>query len=952
MSENPQLEVKDYKDTLNLPNTAFPMKGDGPRREPEIQKFWFENNVYQNVLEQRKKTNTGKFLLHDGPPYLSSGNIHIGTALNKILKDIVVKYKTLKGLYSPYVPGYDCHGLPIESAVSKDKKKDSADSVAMTPLEIRKQCTEFVLNNRKSQEEKFKRLGVLGDWNNAYMTIYPKFESQQLKLFGQMVDKGYIYRGLKPVYWCATCQTALAEAEIEYVENYKSPSIYASFPVEQLSLKAKKLEKFENLKVVVWTTTPWTIPGNLAVCLNANFDYSIIKSNVHGYLLLANDLLKSFSEKISEQVEVLERIKGIELEGTACRHPLYDRKSPIILGEHVTLETGTGCVHTAPGHGLEDFSIGHKYKLGILSPVSSKGLLTEEAGEDLKGLYAQKAGNQKVIELLDKVGALIKSEDYFHSYPHCWRSKTPIIFRATEQWFCSVEKFRDKALKEIDKVKWIPEVGKNRIYSMVESRTDWCISRQRIWGVPIPAFYCMNCNKTHLNKNIIDHISNIVEEAGSNIWWEKEAKELLPSGFKCDCGSSNFKKETDTMDVWFDSGSTHFAVVDQRDELKNISDVMYLEGSDQHRGWFQSSLLTSVAIKDKAPYTQVLTHGFVLDESGRKMSKSLGNVVDPEKVISEYGADILRLWVASTDYSTDMRIGQNMLKQLAEVYRNIRNTARFMLSNLYDFDLSKRLDYEKLWSVDKYALFLMEERINSIYQSFENYEFYKYYQILQNYCSVDLSSFYFDIVKDRLYTAGKDSISRRAVQTTLSYILESLLKVLLPVLPHLAEDIWRFMPYKIEDNLSVLSLKIKSDLTFNCKENTFSDFKTIRNLAYKALEIARANKKIGKSLEAKLHLYFDKKNEVQYNVINGFSKNELEAFFIVSQVEMHNLGEKYQAGSFEEYSMQEDNDCVVVVTKADGEKCPRCWKYATDIGQSSKHKTICLSCANAVDGLD
>ena len=548
---------------------------------------------------------------------------------------------------------------------------------------------------------------------------------------------------------------------------------------------------------------------------------------------------------------------------------------------------------------------------------------------------------------------MVSQADYYHSYPYCWRSKTPIIFRATEQWFCSVQKFRDKALAEIDKVKWIPPAGRNRIYSMVESRTDWCISRQRVWGVPIVAVYCSKCNKEHLNKQIIDSVASCVEKDGTNIWWEKDLSELLPKEYKCSCGSTDFKKETDIMDVWFDSGSTHYSVVDQREELKGIDDVMYLEGSDQHRGWFQSSLLTSVAINDKAPYKTVLTHGFVLDESGRKMSKSLGNVVDPEKVISEYGADILRLWVASTDYTSDMRIGQNMLKQLTEVYRNIRNTARFILSNLYDFDFNKnKVSCEKLWNIDKYALSMMHAKNILVSQAFDSYEFYRYYQILQNYCAVDLSSFYFDVIKDRLYTAGKDSVSRRATQTTLSYILEFLLQSLIPVLPHLAEDIWRFMPFKLNNLNSVLFLKSKPMLEIVEDENWISfDSMSIRNLANKALEIARAEKKIGKSLEAKLHIYFDK-HIVQYETMKKYPKYELEAIFIVSQVEIHNMGEGYTGGEYEEYSIVSDEDVTVVVTKADGAKCPRCWKCSTDIGQDQKHKSICVPCAKAVEGLD
>ncbi len=924
----------DYKNTLNLPQTDFPMKGDGPRREPEIQKFWAENKIYEKALENRKQSE--RFLLHDGPPYLSSGNIHIGTALNKILKDIVVKYKTLKGFYSPYVPGFDCHGLPIESAISKEQKKDGNKD--LSPLEIRNQCIEFVLKNKKSQEEKFKRLGVLGDWEHAYMTIDPKFEAAQLRLFGEMVDKGYIYRGLKPVFWCASCQTALAEAEVEYVENYKSPSIYVSFLVTKLSIAAKKLEKYKDLKIVIWTTTPWTIPGNMAVCLNKDFEYVVIKSSQFGYLLLARDLLSQFLEKLSEECEIIDSIKGSDLENSVYKHPLYERESLVILGDHVTLETGTGCVHTAPGHGLEDFAVGQKYKIKTISPVDSKGLLTEDAGETLKGLYAQKGGNQKVIELLAQCGALIYQEDYFHSYPHCWRSKTPIMFRATEQWFCSVKDFREQALSEIKKVKWIPAIGENRIYSMVESRTDWCISRQRVWGVPIPAFYCESCNKEHLNKALIEHISKLVEERGTNIWWELDSQGLLPSSYKCNCGSTSFRKETDIMDVWFDSGSTHYSVVDQKLSLydknqKGSPSEMYLEGSDQHRGWFQSSLLTSVAINGKAPYKSVLTHGFVLDENGRKMSKSLGNVVDPEKVISEYGADILRLWVASTDYSSDMKIGQTMFKQLAEIYRNIRNTTRFILGNLNDYDpVSSDISYEKLWNIDKYALHRLEEVKKEITNSFENYEFYKFYQILQNYCAVDLSSFYFDIVKDRLY-AGKKS-SRIAVQFVLKEILLSLVPMITPVMPHLAEDIWRHLPLKfikIVDSAVLLDWLQGNDRFKNDKlSSDFADLLSVRSAANNKLEALRKEGAIGKSVEAKLIINSD---NVKGELFSRY-KDELPIIFNVSNVEL---------------KQSLDADYLIDSLPADGSKCPRCWKHATDIGKHKKHLTICLPCAEAVE---
>ncbi len=942
-----QEETVNYKETICLPQTDFPMRGEGPKREPEIQKFWSKNNIYKKVVEHKKKNNIGSFLLHDGPPYLSSPNIHIGTALNKILKDIVVKYKTFSGFYAPYVPGFDCHGLPIESAISKSKKKD--ENQPISPVTLRKECTNFVMENRKSQEEKFKRLGVLGDWENAYMTIYPKFEAAQLELFGKMVDLEYIYRGLKPVYWCPSCQTALAEAEVEYVENYKSPSIYVGFEIINFAKEAIKLEKYKNLKAVIWTTTPWTLPGNLAVCLNELFTYVVIKSLNHGHLLVSKDLLPNFLKVINEEVEILETISGKDLENSICKHPFINRESKIILGDHVTLEAGTGCVHTAPGHGLEDFAVGQKYGLDPISPVDSKGLLTEEAGTDLKGLYVHKGANQRVIEIITNNGSLIAQEDYLHSYPHCWRSKTPIIFRATKQWFCSVKKFRDTALDEINKVKWIPEAGKNRIYSMVESRTDWCISRQRIWGVPIPAFYCNDCDELHLNKEIIDNISNSVKDNGSSIWWEKEAQDLLPKDYKCKCGNRNFRKETDTMDVWFDSGSTHYSVVKQNNDLKDIKDIMYLEGSDQHRGWFQSSLLTSVAISGKAPYKQVLTHGFVLDENGRKMSKSLGNVVDPEKVISEYGADILRLWVASTDYTSDMRIGQNMVKQLADVYRNIRNTIRFILGNLHDYNENTKIEYKDLWSIDKYALNRLQEIKEEVYKAYDSFEFYKLYQILQNYCSVDLSSFYFDIVKDRLYTGNP--VSRKSVQFVLKEIIDSILPILSPILPHLGEDTWSFIPKGINKEFeSVLfSNFIKINKEYLNKD-LVDDYKIIlqtKSVANKSLENARAEKKIGKSLEAKVYIYTAEESIL--NTLKQYEK-ELSTIFIVSQVELIKDKTEYEKLEQIALSFTNENNIRSAVLLADGEKCPRCWKSCTDIGKHkyTNHQTICENCAEAV----
>ena len=678
------------------------------------------------------------------------------------------------------------------------------------------------------------------------------------------------------------------------------------------------------------------------------------KSIKYGFFIIADGLLSSFNKTIGEDTEIVDKITGSELEYTVCQHPMYKRESIVVLGDHVTLETGTGCVHTAPGHGLEDYEISKKYNLEILSPVDAKGIFTSDAGEDLKGLFVHKAGNQKIIEKVLTSGSLIKQEDYFHSYPHCWRSNTPIIFRATKQWFCSVEKFKDQILKEIDNVKWIPEITRNRIYAMVESRSDWCISRQRVWGLPIPAFYCNSCNEVHLNNKIIQNLCPLVAQNGSNIWWEKEPNELLPKDYKCSCGGNIFIKEKDTMDVWFDSGVTHLAVVDKNLNLGPSPSEMYLEGSDQHRGWFQSSLITRVAMNSEAPYKSVLTHGFVLDENGRKMSKSLGNVIDPDKIVNHLGADILRLWASSVDYSSDMRIGEHMLQQLSEVYRNIRNTSRFLLGNLFDFNITTNyIQYEKLLKIDKYLLHKLEILKSQVTECFDSYQFYKYYQLIQNFCAVDLSSFYFDLVKDRLYTSGKNSVLRRSAQTVLSEIIQVLVRILIPVLPHLAEDIWKYIPGMIKSNEeSVLYLKWPSlnSLYKNVDlNNEFQNILLIKDLVYKALEIARQDKKIGKSVEAKIIL-FPKSKDI-YDLLKKYDV-ELPTIYIVSQVSVNDLNKKYDKNLVIEYSTIDSDICFIVVTKANGDKCPRCWKYSDSIGKNKKHLTICDLCAHAVEVID
>ncbi|HEY9868249.1 MAG TPA: isoleucine--tRNA ligase, partial [Candidatus Obscuribacterales bacterium] len=706
---------------VNLPQTDFPMRANSAVREVEIQRMWEERKVYEKNIEQRRGKE--KFVLHDGPPYLSSNKIHIGTALNKILKDIVTKYKAQHGFYSPYVPGYDSHGLPIENAVLKDVK---GGRHAFTPLELRRKCKEFALANLTGQEANFKRLGVWGDWEHPYITLDPKFEATQIRVFGKMAAKGYLYKGLKPVYWCANCETALAEAEVEYAEH-SSDSIFVKFalrPESQGKLPAFVPPEAE-VSFVIWTTTPWTLPANLGVAVHPHFTYHFLRTGDREVLVVAEPLRESFLTTLKPeegQAKSLGTVKGTELDRLELKHPFIDRTSLVVLAEHVTDDVGTGCVHTAPGHGLEDFEVGNKYKLGVVSPLDNRGVFTEEAGK-FAGMRYDKA-NPAIVDHLRELGKLLHHCRYAHSYPHCWRCKKPVIYRATEQWFASVDGFRAQALQAIDTVEWLPASGRNRIYSMVENRSDWCISRQRAWGVPIPVFYCKGCLKPLMSSQSIERVASVFEQQGSDSWWEHDAYHFLQGAFQCDgCGGSEFEKETDIMDVWFDSEVTHDAVVDERPELGGTPCEMYLEGSDQHRGWFQSALLTSVAVNGRAPYKTVLTHGFVVDETGRKMSKSLGNVVEPDDVIKQYGADVLRLWVASVNYTDDIPIGKNMLAQLAEVYRKLRNTARYMLGNLFDFDPARhRVATEELSSLDAYVLHKLQVVVAEVIEDFDRYE--------------------------------------------------------------------------------------------------------------------------------------------------------------------------------------------------------------------------------------
>ena len=931
----------EYKETLNLPKTTLEMRANATKKEPETQKFWEEHEIYEKNIAQRDKAN--KFILHDGPPYLSSEKIHVGTALNKILKDILIKYKSMSGFYAPYVPGYDGHGLPIENKVVKNIK---GGREAVTPAELRAKCREFAWNSLKGQESEFKRLGVWGDWEHPYLTINPEFEAEQVRVFGDMYKKGYIEKGLKPVYWCASCETALAEAEVEYADH-TSTSIYVRFKFDEEGVnKIKQLVDLpnDNVYTVIWTTTPWTIPSNMAISMHPRFDYTFFTYNNDVYVI-AQGLLASFLEGVNweeKDINVIGSVKGADLELLNTNHPLYNRKSPIILGEHVTLDAGTGAVHTAPGHGLEDYEVGCRYNIEVFSPLDSKGVWTEIVGDkDLEGIPYYKGG-KIVIEKLQNCGALLAAADINHSYPHCWRCKNPVIYRATPQWFVKVDKFRDATLEAIKGVKWIPASGEARISNMVQGRTDWCISRQRAWGVPIPVFYCEECGEPIVTDETIENVAKMFEKESSDAWVKYSAEELLPKDFVCPkCGKKHFRKEKDIMDVWFDSGVTWRAVVEKRSEQLGHTPVeMYLEGSDQHRGWFQSSLLTSMAVQGKAPYKSVLTHGFVVGEDGRKMSKSLGNYIRPDDIIKNYGADILRLWAASVDYRNDTKIGDNIIKQLAEIFKKTRNTARFLLGNIFDFDPTQDyVKYEDLKPIDKFALHKLNKVVEEVTVAFDNYEFYKYFQCLQNFAAVDLSSFYLDIVKDRLYTAGKKSVSRRACQTVLYETLQVLVRILTPVMPHQAEDIWQNTPEMQRGGLE--SILLADWVKFNKEwdnaqlEEDFTKILKTREVVTRAIEPLRAEKKVGSSLEVAVYVKSDDSEILKANA------KDLADIFITSQAY---VADEAPSEVLNEYT---ENGITVWVTKAEGEKCERCWKFRK-LGEHAGHETICSDCYDAV----
>jgi isoleucyl-tRNA synthetase len=915
----------DYKDTLLMPKTEFPMRGNLPNREPEIQSKWSEMSIYEKVQERTK----GKplYILHDGPPY-ANGDIHIGHALNKLLKDFIVRYKSMSGFCAPYVPGWDTHGLPIETALTKNKKVNRKE---MTVAEFRKLCEEYAYEQIDLQREQFLRLGVRGDWYNPYITLKPEYEAQQIKVFGEMAKKGYIYKGLKPVYWSPSSESALAEAEIEYHDK-KSPSIYVAFDV-----KDGKGILDGSEKIIIWTTTPWTIPANLGITLHPELDYSVVSVSGTKYVI-ASALLEEVTKMLEWESPVLVKtVKGKDLDKVVAKHPLYDRDSLVMLGEHVTTESGTGCVHTAPGHGEDDFLVGQTYGLDVLCPVDEKGYMTSEA-VGFEGLFYDEA-NKPITEKLQQVGALLKLTFITHSYPHDWRTKKPTIFRATAQWFASIENIRQELMQAVQDTKWVPAWGETRLFNMVRDRGDWCISRQRAWGVPIPVFYG-ETGEPIITDKTIDHVSTLFREHGSNIWFEWETKDLLPEGFSHESSpNGKFSKEMDIMDVWFDSGSSHQAVLEERDDLQRPADL-YLEGSDQYRGWFNSSLSTSVAVTGKAPYKAVLSHGFTLDGEGRKMSKSLGNTVVPNKVMNQLGADILRLWVASVDYQSDVRVSDAILKQVAEVYRKIRNTFRFLLGNLNDFDQNKDVvPYAELREVDKYMLVKLNKLIDKVKKSYETYEFAAIYHAVHNFCTIELSSFYLDFAKDILYIEAADHHERRSIQTVLHESLLTLTKLVTPILPHTADEVWVYIKGVTEESVQLVDMPESNQLQNALDiEVKWDKFMQIRDNVLKALELARNEKIIGKSLTANVTLY---PNDANGLLLSSISE-DLKQLFIVSKVTV--------AGSTEDAPehAQKFDGLSIVVQSAEGETCERCWVVTPDVGAVIEHPTLCSRCAGVV----
>jgi len=953
----------EYNKTINLPTTRFQMKADLPKREPQIQKRWEEMKLYEAIQEKNKSG--PRYILHDGPPY-ANGNIHMGHALNKILKDIVVKFKLMEGFSVPFVPGWDCHGLPIEYQLLKSLslKKEEINRV-----EFRRKARAYAEEFVHIQKEEFKRLGIFGYWESPYLTMSYDYEAKIIEIFKRLVGQGYIYRGKKPVYWCANCETALAEAEVEY-SNHTSHSVYVKFPVKKLG-KGKKTEFQLPVKrrlksatptsVLIWTTTPWTLPANVALAFHPEYEYAWVKlsssppSLKEEIIIVAKELVSNLMERLGiENYDILQVWQGKDFEGIVCSHPFMGRDSLGILADFVTLEEGTGIVHIAPGHGQEDYQIGLKYELPVLAPVDDKGKFTKEVPQ-FSGVDVF-SSNGLIIEKLQNYSHLLYSEEIVHTYPHCWRCKKPIIFRATEQWFLDVDrnKLREKMLKVIRKVKWIPKIGENRISSMVKGRPDWCLSRQRYWGVPLPIFYCKNCGEPLMSEESIGAVQDLVLREGSDAWYIRKEEEILPQGTECSkCKKREFIKEKDILDVWFDSGVSHEAVLKERENLSWPADL-YLEGSDQHRGWFQTSLISAVALEKRSPYKSVLTHGFVVDGEGRKMSKSIGNVIAPQEIIEKHGAEILRLWVASEDYREDVRISSEILGHLVEGYRRIRNTFRFLLGNLSDFNLSKKVKYEEMSEIDQRMLHSLQELISQVIDDYESFELHRVYRAIYNFCTTELSSFYLDVLKDRLYTFGRNSLPRRSAQTVLYEIAVSLVKLTAPILAHTAEEVWQVMPEIKEPSVFLTDLPGVEKKYWNERlAEKWEKILLLRKSVVKTLEIARKEKIIGSSLEAEVDFYTQEKKLT--SLLHNYQRDWKE-ILIVSEVKILEEVPSVSSGTGKEKSevmmkSEEMSELYIGVRRAPGKKCVRCWNWSPTVGENREHSQLCARCVEVVKNL-
>ncbi len=924
----------DYKSTLNLPTTDFPMKANLPQKEPQLLEKWAKEDLYGQIRE--KSLGKPKFILHDGPPY-ANGDIHIGHALNKILKDIIVRYKTMRGFDAPYVPGWDCHGLPVEHQLFKELKMTKRD---IGQVEFRKKAESYAMKYVGIQRDQFKRLGIEGDWAHPYLTLSHRFEAEIIRGFAKLVEGGYIYKGRKPVNWCAECETALAEAEVEYADH-QSHSIYVKFPLSASSqVKKEKIIVWDRVSILVWTTTPWTLISNVALAVHPDLEYVLVSTS-EGFFVLAAKLLEGLKTKFNwTDCKVELTLPGSQMEGWICRHPFLERTSQVILGEFVSSEEGTGCVHIAPGHGQEDFEASQKYDLPMIMPVTPEGRFDVTAGK-FQGMTIPDASKTVLQELRDQE-TLVHAETISHSYPHCWRCKKPTIFRATEQWFMKVdhERLREKTLEEIKKIRWVPPIGENRISAMIASRPDWCLSRQRYWGVPIPVFYCQTCQTTLLHPDAVESFAQWVEKEGADAWFTLSPEQIIPAHLQCsDCGKRNFRKENDILDVWFDSGISHQAVLKTREDLCYPADL-YLEGSDQHRGWFQTSLLTAMGVEGNPPFKEVLTHGFVVDGEGYKMSKSRGNVISPQEVITQMGADVLRLWVASCDYRDDVRISKEILQRTQEAYRKTRNTFKYLLSNLYDFEEDKnRVPYEKLTEIDRWALSRTQRLIEQTTRSFEGYEFYQVTHLIYDFCVTELSSFYLDILKDRMYTYPSNSAERRSSQTVFFEILSVLTKLLAPLVVFTSEEVWQMAVSVVRLGSLQAGKSVhleswpqpKREWMNQDLETRWQELQSVRAVVLKALEEKRTAKAIGGSLEAKVRLRIKEGNRLR--LLKEY-ESQLPMLFIVSRVELaaNEMGE----------------EIAVEVEKAEGAKCQRCWQYSPAVGRSTEHPTLCQRCVEVL----